>query len=140
MATYLQNVYEFQKLLRWNGPGDAEELARASLPEVEGQYFPGHYAPVGGVFHGVRPSPAGPIFFAGGAEIPLVAGRHRVTVERQGNDVVARLHDGADVAFEVAYTADPVLEFDMYEGRPQGLFDWLAEQLARPTFFERLSH
>jgi len=136
---FLQNINEFGKLLDWQAPAVMLEIARSDRPDVEGLHFPGHYVRLGNVFYGVRPGPTGPVFFHGGDEVSLIAGRHTVTVDRRDDLVVARLFDGAEAVFELTYVPNRVLEFDPYEGRQQGLFDWLAEQLAEPSFFERVA-
>lgn len=140
MTTYLQNIYEFNKLLVVDGDL-MREIERRDLGaggDGAGPYFVGHYVPLEGRFFGVRPSPTGPVYFDGDGEVGLLSGRHRAEVERTEGLVVARLYDGDTLVREVRYTPDLVLEFDPYEGTASGLFDWLAEQLASPGFFDRL--
>lgn len=136
MSVLLQDFYRFDRLWEWT-PGGVREVPRAEVDRGRAEPFrtPHQAAWIDGQLVGLRPSGDGPVLVLGPREIPLDPATDRVEVRREARRVTVRGLRGADasasILFELAYTAGPE-EFDTWEGRDHGLFDWLAERLAGP--------
>lgn len=138
LIVWLQDFYHFDTVFAWSPHG----LRKATRQDMEaGSPGPTHLLGRAAQFEdrivGVRPSPSGAVLFLGSEELSLDPATDEVRVRRADAQVsVDVLRHGGLGALTVAsfqYAATPE-EFDSWEGRAYGLFDWLAERLQRPDF------